>query len=164
VNAPLAQRQEEIRSSEYLAGAKGETCKLRFVGVCNDNPETTVPCHVHDANFGMAQKAHDTSVIDGCSACHNFLDHGWVGKISKGLLCWHIARGLLETFANRVQRGIAKIKRDRPVPHRDKPTPPRKPPEQRAKVPAGRKLRQGQKAPNSRKLQSRNPRRERQGA
>lgn len=45
-------REPEIRSRKYLDGARGETCKLRFVGICNGDPETTVACHVHDQSFG----------------------------------------------------------------------------------------------------------------
>ena len=146
-------RQVEYRSRAYLDGARGETCKLRFVGVCNHNRETVVACHIHDTNFGMARKAHDFSIIDGCSDCHMFLDHGWVGKISAEDRLRHIVRGLQETLLNRIERGIVPMPLDRETPRRDKPTKPRKPVGERAKIaaparpmqsrsdwPAGRKI------------------------
>ena len=130
----LAQRQIEHRSRAYLDGARGESCKLRFVGVCNHDSETTVACHIQDTNFGMARKAHDFSVIDGCSACHMYLDHGWVGKISETIRLRHIIRGLQETLLNRIERGIVTVKLDAITPHHAKPVKPRKPPAERSKI------------------------------
>ncbi len=133
-------REPEIRSRKYLDGARGETCKLRFVGICNENPETTVACHIHDQSFGMARKAHDVSIIGGCSSCHMFLDHGWVGKISRTVLLEHIIRGLQETLLNRIRRGIVVVPLDPERLSSERPVKPRKPPELRRSIPQGRKL------------------------
>jgi putative nuclease YbcO-like protein len=149
-----AQRTEALRSRKYLDGARGEVCKLRFVGICVGGTETTVACHVHDQSFGMGRKAHDISTIDGCHACHMFLDHGWVGKISRTVLLEHIIRGLQETLLNRVERGIVFVPIDLPE-RRDKPAKPRKPPAERAKVAAGRPLQSRNQWPDGRKLQQR---------
>lgn len=149
----LAQRTDALRSHKYLDGARGEVCKLRFVGICGGGTETTVACHVHDQSFGMGRKAHDISTIDGCAACHAFLDHGWVGKISRTILLEHIIRGMQETLLNRVARGIVFVPVD--LPARDRPTKLRKPPAERAKVAAGRPLQSRTEWPEGRKIQQR---------
>lgn len=137
----LSFRQPEIRSRKYLDGSRGQPCCLRFVGICNHDPETTVACHIHDGNFGLSRKAHDVSIIDGCSACHEFLDHGWVGKISRTVRLEHVIRGLQETLVNRIRRGIVVIPLDPERLSHDKPVKPRKPKGQRRQVPgAGRKI------------------------
>lgn len=112
----LIPKHPPIRSSKNTSSAKGQPCTLRFLGVCGDdeNHEATVYCHVHDASFGMRMKADDSFGIDGCYWCHNFLDHGWVGKISQTIRLKHIIRGLQETLRNRIERGIIILKQDKP--------------------------------------------------
>lgn len=134
----MTQRMREIRSMAYLDGARGSPCRLRFVGVCIGGTETTVACHIHNQSFGMGQKADDFAIIDGCAACHAFLDVGWAGKISVEDRQFHIIRGLLETQRDRIEREIVKFPHD-PTP-RPKPTPPRKPKAERQKIPSGRKI------------------------
>jgi hypothetical protein len=150
----LRQREIEYRSRAYLDGARGENCKLRFVGVCNHNPETVVACHVTDTNFGLARKAHDFSIIDGCANCHRYLDHGWVGKISLTIRLQHIVRGLQETLLSRIERGIVTVKLDAPKPFSDRPVKARKPKNERQPIP-GRKLESRSTFPTGRKLPSR---------
>jgi hypothetical protein len=99
-------RREPIRSDKIRNSAKGEACTLRFVGVCCADPEKTVLCHVHDAGFGMGRKADDSSSVYGCDRCHAFLDHGWVGKISRTVLLEHIIRGMQETWRRQIEREL----------------------------------------------------------
>lgn len=151
----LRQRREEIRSQAYLDGARGQPCTLEFVGVCNHDPDTTVPCHWDDETFAFAQKADDISVIDGCFACHQFLDFGWVGKISRTVLLAHVNRGLQRTLRNRVERKIVLLKLDAPKPHHDKPVKPRPPKAERRPVRAGKPLESRSSWPVGRKLPTR---------
>lgn len=138
-----------IRSAKNLAAARGQPCQLRFVGICQDGPdhETTVACHVHSSTFGMGMKADDFSIIDGCFACHAFLDVGWPGKISRTVLLEHIVRGLQETLRNRIERGVIALPRDTP---KDRKPRQRLPKDQRAAI-RGRS-----EWPKGRRLQSRN--------
>lgn len=146
----LRQREEPIRSEAYLAGSRGENCKLRFPGCPNDR-ETVVPCHITDsASFGMGQKADDISVIDGCAHCHRLLDlrlHG----LSQALLLEYLLRGLQETLRSRVRRKILVLKLDAPKPLASRATKPRK------EKSARKEIRQrAEPWPVGRKLQSRN--------
>jgi hypothetical protein len=59
--------------------ARGEQCTLRFDGICNRNPETSVWCHSnrYEHGKGAGLKARDEHGCIGCSACHAFYDGGY---------------------------------------------------------------------------------------
>jgi hypothetical protein len=134
-------RREPIRSRKLLDSAKGQTCTLEFVGVCNHDPETTVSCHIHDETFGMAMKADDTATVHGCSSCHVFMDQGgWIGKVSQTVMLRHILRAIFRTMRNRIERGLIVIPSDPERLSSERPVKPRKPRDERRKIPAGRPL------------------------
>lgn len=64
-------KQTAIRRS-----ARGQQCQVRVPGVCNHKPETTVLAHMNGA--GMGAKAADHEAAYACSACHEWLDGGYV--------------------------------------------------------------------------------------
>ena len=64
-------KRTKIRDS-----ARGEPCQVRVVGVCNGDWSTTVLAHRNGA--GMACKASDEDAAYACSACHEWLDGGYV--------------------------------------------------------------------------------------
>lgn len=141
-------KRPPIRSKKFTKAARGQHCTLRFFGICVDaqGQETTVFAHFHDRSFGMGMKADDYSGCDSCHACHMFLDHGWVGKVSQAILLRHMLTAMQETMRNRIERGIVVFPIDVKTPSSKRATKPRKPKEQRAKIngrsswPAGRKL------------------------
>jgi hypothetical protein len=64
------------KSQAIRDSARGEECRIRLVGVCNCNPETTVWCHlpISEAGRGGALKGLDELGCYGCSACHDVVD------------------------------------------------------------------------------------------
>lgn len=130
-----------IRSKKILAHAKGQKCTLRFPGVCNNNPETVVACHIRDRHKGMGQKAADYSVVFGCSDCHRELDEMWfryeavasIGMETPGSIYQDVIRALQETWEILIRDGIIVIPEDKPKVRRVKP---RKPKEQRKSIPS----------------------------
>ncbi len=55
--------------------AKGKPCMIRIVGLCNQNPETVVLCHLRMAGItGTAQKSADVLGAWGCSDCHSYCE------------------------------------------------------------------------------------------
>jgi hypothetical protein len=56
--------------------ARNQECTLRFPGICNRDPATTVLCHSNSLadGKGMGLKAPDTAAAFGCSCCHDVLD------------------------------------------------------------------------------------------
>ena len=141
----LRQRQEPIRSRRYLDGARGAHCTLRFDG-CVDDRDTVVSCHLSDAVFGMARKADDISVVDGCGHCHALLDRRLHG-LTDGELYQRLLSALQETQRARFDKGLLIVPVDPVKSLHDRATKPRKPPEERRSIPqranpwpAGRKL------------------------
>lgn len=49
--------------------ARGQNCMIRYPGVCNHNPETTVLCHFRMFS-GVSLKPDDMQGAFGCSDCH----------------------------------------------------------------------------------------------
>ena len=55
--------------------ARGKPCMIRLPGICNRDPETTVPCHVRMIDVsGAGLKAPDIFIAFGCAACHAVVD------------------------------------------------------------------------------------------
>lgn len=101
-----------IRSKKILAHAKGQPCTLRFPGICNNNPETTVACHIRDQHKGMGIKASDYSVVFGCSDCHRHLDEGADQFLE---VSGHVIRALQETWGILIRDGIIFVPQDTPI-------------------------------------------------
>jgi hypothetical protein len=132
-------REPPIRSKKYLNGARGETCKAAFPGICNNDPETVVFAHLNGAAFGKGkgQKAHDIAGLDACSACHAYVDvgHDTKPQMSEGEFYWHLLRGVVLTMLNRARRQIIVVPLDPEHLSHDKPTRPRKPKAERQAIP-----------------------------
>ena len=122
-------KQQPIKSSKILHHAKGQPCCLRF-DCCNNNPETTVACHIRDRHKGTGNKASDISVIFGCSACHAHLDESGGWKSDVAYFAPYVIRGLQETWEILIREGIIFVPRDRP---KQRKTKPRKPKSERKK-------------------------------
>jgi hypothetical protein len=131
----MTQRRETIRSREYLDGSRGQPCVFQIPGICIGGTDTTVACHLHDETFGMAEKADDTSVGDGCHACHDAMD-GRSTVLSREDWLFYAFRALQRTIRNRVLRKIVQIKLDVPKPVSARPVKPRKDRAERAKIPS----------------------------
>ena len=128
-----------LRSDLYLAGSRGAPCTLRIAGVCRDERETTVPCHLRDSHTGRSQKASDLSVADGCARCHDVLDRRVklpTGDfISDGEWTFYALRGLQETLERRKDAGLLKVVGDAAErPRREPKRSPRKPPADRKQI------------------------------
>lgn len=123
-----------IRSRKYLAGSRGQPCKLRIVGVCTGDVETTVPAHIRDRHTGRSIKASDLSVADSCFACHEKFDGRAGEPLPPEEWLFYALRGLQDTLESREARGLLVVPRDAPKPLHERKTPQRKPPELRAKI------------------------------
>lgn len=126
-----------IRSRRYLDGSRGQPCSFAMPGICNGDADTVVFAHLNGAEFGkgMGQKADDIAGLDACQSCHAYIDigHGTRPAMSDGEFWRRLARGVVATIANRVERGIVVMPLDAP---RTKQPKPRKPRADRAKIPA----------------------------
>lgn len=91
--------------------AKGQPCMVRIPDVCNYNLETTVLAHLNGGGMGM--KHNDLLGAWCCSACHAWLDGGFIrtghAKYVRDL--WHmeaIARTQQELLNLGLQEAIDK--------------------------------------------------------
>jgi hypothetical protein len=78
-------KKSRPKSTPIRASAHMQECTLRFEGICNRNPETTVWCHSNrlEDGKGMSLKAPDEQGCYGCSDCHAWLDGGYAGRMSR---------------------------------------------------------------------------------
>ena len=86
--------------------AKGQPCMLRFVGVCNHNPETTVLAHIRRGFFGMGTKPPDWCAVWACSACHDVYDKRVKCSLSRDELDAEALRALCQQLAKYVEMGL----------------------------------------------------------
>lgn len=73
--APM-KKSSRPKMTKIRASARGQRCMVQVPGVCNGNPETVVLAHRNGA--GMGCKADDKDAAYACSACHEWLDGGYV--------------------------------------------------------------------------------------
>jgi hypothetical protein len=65
---------EEGDMSKVRESARMEDCTMRFPGVCNFDPSTTVFCHSNRLSDGKGMGMKAKIGAYGCSACHDVLD------------------------------------------------------------------------------------------
>lgn len=99
-----APKQSKIRLS-----AKGEQCLVRVPGVCNGNAATVVLAHLNGA--GVGAKHPDHLAAYSCSACHGWLDGGYVQQgISRDTRdLWHL-QAVIRTQGVLIAKGFIQIK------------------------------------------------------
>jgi len=86
--------------------ARGETCKLRIVDVCNHDPETTVLAHLDSEFKGFGIKTPDYIAIHSCSGCHAALDQR---RISKEARMHYMLRGLMRQLKWWIDNGYLEV-------------------------------------------------------
>lgn len=100
--------------SKITQSARGEQCHIRYPGICNSNPETTVWCHANGsaAGKGMHQKSHDILGAYGCYACHDVYDRrvpvAGLTRQEVELLFW---QGHARSVVRLIERGLIVIHR-----------------------------------------------------
>jgi len=67
--------------SKITEAARGQECTVRIPSVCNWDSTTVV--HAHLNGGGGAMKHHDIHGAFACSACHAWLDGGYVKTASR---------------------------------------------------------------------------------
>jgi hypothetical protein len=92
--------------SKLRKSARGQTCTLQIVGVCNHNPETTVLAHVSflDGRKGIGYKVPNLSGVFACSSCHDAIDGR--SKWDREDYWYYIARGIVRTHQQMVELGV----------------------------------------------------------
>ena len=94
---------------KIMDAARDEECTFRIPEYCNENPETTVACHLPDGSGGSNRLTGPLSIAFGCSGCHDAID----GKVPTyeqfpNHKEFYIRRGMMRTMTRLVDRGILK--------------------------------------------------------
>ena len=92
--------------NKYTRSAKGQPCSIRLGGCCPgpDNENVSAAHITKYDNGGMGGKPLDIHIAYACHRCHNKID-----GISWYLFLPEMLRGMKETQASMVRRGILKI-------------------------------------------------------
>jgi predicted CxxxxCH...CXXCH cytochrome family protein len=88
--------------------ARGEDCTLRIFPHCNENPETTVLCHL-PSGAGMGQKSPDWYGVYGCSSCHDIIDYRNRQGFSEEEVALFSQVALYRTWERMIDKGLIKI-------------------------------------------------------
>jgi hypothetical protein len=88
--------------------AKGRECQVRYPGICNGDPATTVLAHVRMPGItGIGQKSPDILGSWCCSACHDEADRR-TRKLPVGEAQIGFYQGVLRTLYQLVKQGVIK--------------------------------------------------------
>lgn len=99
---PITPKQRTFTSAEWRRSARGQECTVRFPGICNHDPETTILAHLRFFGVaGVGQKPSDFLAVYACSACHDALD----GRSSGDVDGWDVLRGLMFTLRKHYDAG-----------------------------------------------------------
>lgn len=87
-----------------------QNCKLHIPGVCRQQPEYTVGCHMRLFGIaGAAEKPDDIFIIDACDLCHAVFDSR--AKWADAPLGWDdVLRAFMQTLYTRRASGLILLK------------------------------------------------------
>ncbi|WP_301673828.1 DUF1364 domain-containing protein [Neisseria blantyrii] len=95
--------------SKITQSARGERCQIRFPGICNHDPETTVFAHYRLAGTcGMGIKPSDLLGAFACSACHDAVDERVRMDLTHDELRAAHAEGVMRTLVILEKEGLVK--------------------------------------------------------
>ncbi|RXZ42689.1 nuclease domain-containing protein [Crenobacter cavernae] len=105
----MIQKTKAIVSKQIRASARSEDCTFQIRGVCNQDPETTVLCHLPDESHGMARKSDDISAAYGCDACHAAIDGRAPYPFAAGERDWYMRRAQTRTLRRLIEKRIVRV-------------------------------------------------------
>lgn len=77
---------------------KGMECTLN-TPVCNYDSSTVVGCHINTEGGKMGGKSDDTSMVAGCSDCHDIIDGRTKNYYcTKEVISFYVLRALTRTY------------------------------------------------------------------
>jgi hypothetical protein len=94
------------KNKKITDSARGEDCQVRLEGICNFNPETTIPAHLNGG--GMGYKHNDMFIAYACSACHAVIDGAVQALYDKDELKLAHYEGMVRTQYILLEKGLIK--------------------------------------------------------
>lgn len=105
--APM-KRSSRPKATPIRQSANGQPCQVRVPFICNGDSSTTVLAHLNGA--GLALKAHDHEAAYACSACHKWLDGGYVKTHTRAERDLYHLEGVINTQRLLVEQGYKFVK------------------------------------------------------
>ena len=87
---------------------KGMECTLN-TPVCNYDSSTVVGCHINTESGKMGGKSDDTSMVAGCSSCHNAIDGRNGVSLNNEERLFYTRRALTRTYRLLFDAGVIKV-------------------------------------------------------
>ena len=87
---------------------KGLECTLN-TPVCNYNSATVVGCHINTEGGKMGGKSDDTSMVAGCSDCHDAMDSRGGIQLSNEEKLFYGRRAFPRTYRLLFDEGVIKV-------------------------------------------------------
>ena len=97
-------KQARSKQTKIRASAEGQDCQVRIIGVCCNDPETTVLAHINGSGMGM--KASDILGAYSCFECHQWLDGGWSRTHTRYERDAEHAMAVLRTIPLLIEQGL----------------------------------------------------------
>ena len=97
-------RTARAAGNKIRESARGQPCEVRVLGVCNSDPATVVLAHLNGAGTGI--KAHDIHGAYACSACHAWLDGGYVRTSDRETRDLYHLQGMVRTQLKLLALGL----------------------------------------------------------
>ena len=86
---------------------RGIDCTLN-TPVCNYDSSTVVGCHINTEGGKMGGKSDDTSMVAGCSSCHDYIDGRIERDECENNIEWYKLRALTRTYRQLFDAGVIK--------------------------------------------------------
>lgn len=90
--------------SKLRKSARGRECQVRVPLVCNHDNSTVVLAHLNGA--GMGRKQEDIFAAYCCSACHSWLDGGYVKDSTRDQRDLYHLQGMVRTQKVMLKEGL----------------------------------------------------------
>jgi hypothetical protein len=106
-----------LQSKRLRESARGRFCTLGFPGICNNDRETTVLCHLPSDVQGVSVKSDDFHAVFGCSKCHDHMDRhlphpnmaGYQLRALQRTQKWWVDNGLIKVVGEK-EETVTRIK------------------------------------------------------
>lgn len=94
---------------KIMDAAQGENCTLQIAGVCHNDSETVVACHLPDRSGGSNRLTGPLSIAFGCHRCHHLLDNPNTLILRTADREFYMRRGMMRTLNRLIELDLVKV-------------------------------------------------------
>lgn len=94
--------------TDLRKNARARDCVVRFPGICNRDPETTVLAHLKRGGWYGTVKPPDICGVWACSACHDAIDGRARTALTREQIDAHLLGALCRQLVIYASKGMVK--------------------------------------------------------